>query len=81
MTDKMTDYEKAINYYNNVRKSQEKYFQTENGKLKRREASKNYYENKKINDPTFLKRMSDKAKERYILKKERLLNIELPNIL
>ena len=53
MTDKMTDYEKAINYYNNVRKSQEKYFQTENGKLKRREASKNYYENKKINDPTF----------------------------
>ena len=79
MTD-IQNIDKALKCYTNLRKSQNKYFNTETGKIKRREATKNYYEKMKSSDPDFLRRMADKAKERYKKKKEKLLDIEISKI-
>jgi hypothetical protein len=80
MDDKNIDIEKALKYYTSIKKSQAKYCQSENGKLKRQIATKNYYEKMKVEDPTFMKRMSEKASQRYYRRKERLLNAEFPDI-
>ena len=78
--EKNIDIEKALKFYANLKKSQLKYCQSENGKLKRQIATKTYYEKMKAEDPTFMKRMSEKASQRYYRRKERLLNSQFPDI-
>ena len=79
MNDTNVSIEKALKCYDNLRKSQKKYCNTENGKIKRREATKNYYEKKKVEDPEFMRKMADKAKLRYQKKKDKLIMLEFPD--
>jgi len=59
------DLEKVLKYYNSVKKASEKYCHSDKGKERRRAASANYYQKMKLIDPEFLRKNSEKAKERY----------------
>ena len=63
------DMQRALKYYNAVKKASQKYCDSDKGKERRRVASANYYQKKKELDPDFMKRQCDKAKKRYHLKK------------
>ena len=73
------DIEKALKYYNCLKKASEKYCNTIKGKERRAAASANYYKKMKEIDPEFLQRQSDKAKERYHRKKNMVVDL-LPDI-
>ena len=59
--------EKAIEYYNNLKKYQKKYSETEEGKLKLRAANKRYYDKKK-QDPEWVKKIAKDKLENYYKK-------------
>jgi hypothetical protein len=64
------DFEKLLKCYNNVKKNQKQYHQSEKGKIKVQEASRKYYNDRK-DDPVFkekLKERRKKARELKILK-------------
>jgi hypothetical protein len=73
------DIEKALKYYNAIKKASDKYCQTTKGKERRKIASANYYNKMKLIDPEFMQRQSDKAKERYHRKKNMTIDL-LPDI-
>ena len=73
------DIEKALKFYNSLKKASVKYCQTDKGKERRKIASANYYKKMKEIDPEFLQRQSDKAKERYHRKKNIAIEL-LPDI-
>ena len=68
------DLEKVLKYYNSVKKASEKYCHSDKGKERRRAASATYYQKMKLIDPEFLRKNSEKAKERYHRKKICLLS-------
>lgn len=63
--------EKAIKYYNNLKKCQKRYAQSEEGKLKMRAANKRYYDKKK-QDPEWVLKINKEKLERYHRKKTQL---------
>ena len=73
------DIEKALKYYNAVKKASEKYCHSDKGKERRRSASATYYQKMKLIDPEFLRKNSEKAKERYHRKKNMSIEL-LPDI-
>ena len=73
------DIEKALKFYNAVKKANTKYSQSDKGKERRRAASSTYYQKMKLIDPEFMQRQSELAKKRYHRKKN--MNVDLlPNI-
>ena len=73
------DIEKALKFYNSLKKASEKYCHSDKGKERRRAASATYYQKMKQIDPEFMQRQSDKAKERYHRKKNNAIDL-LPDI-
>ena len=73
------DIEKALKYYNAVKKASEKYCHSDKGKERRRAASATYYQKMKLIDPEFMQRQSEKAKDRYHRKKHMSIEL-LPDI-
>ena len=73
------DIEKALKFYNAVKKANTKYSHSDKGKERRRAASATYYQKMKLIDPEFMQRQSDKAKERYHRKKNMTIDL-LPDI-
>ena len=73
------DIEKALKYYDSLKKANSKYSHSDKGKERRRAASATYYQKMKLIDPEFMQRQSDKAKERYHRKKYIAIDL-LPNI-
>lgn len=65
--------EKAIKYYNNLKKYQKKYSETEEGKLKLRAANKRYYDKKK-QDPEWVRKIAIEKLEMYYKKKNKTKN-------
>lgn len=73
------DIEKALKFYNAVKKANTKYSHSDKGKERRRAASATYYQKMKLIDPEFMQRQSELAKKRYHRKKN--MNVDLlPNI-
>ena len=72
--------EKAIKYYNNLKKYQKKYSESEEGKIKLRAANKRYYDKKK-QDPDWVKKIAKEKLENYYNKKNKIKNniIEISN--
>ena len=73
------DIEKALKYYNAVKKASEKYCHSDKGKERRRAASATYYQKMKLIDPEFMQRQSELAKNRYHRKKNMTIDL-LPDI-
>ena len=74
------DLQKALKYYESLKKASTKYCQTDKGKERRKIASANYYQKMKQSDPEFMRKQSDKAKERYHRKKNMTIDL-LPDII
>ncbi len=68
--------EAAMRNFNNLKKAQKKYRETHKDKMN--EISRRHYHKKKMSDPEFLKKQSEKKKEAYHKKK---LCIELPDLI
>jgi hypothetical protein len=66
--------EKAIKYYNTLKRCQKNYAQSEEGKLKLRAANKRYYDKKK-QDPEWVKKIAKEKLEMYHNKKSKIKNI------
>ena len=73
------DIEKALKFYNAVKKANTKYSHSDKGKERRRAASATYYQKMKLIDPEFMQRQSELAKKRYHRKKNMTIDL-LPNI-
>ena len=73
------DLQKALKYYESLKKASTKYSNSDKGKERRRAASATYYQKMKLIDPEFMQRQSDKAKERYHRKKNMTIDL-LPDI-
>ena len=63
------DIEKALKFYNAVKKANTKYSHSDKGKERRRAASATYYQKMKLIDPEFMQRQSELAKNAIIEKK------------
>ena len=74
------DLQKALKYYESLKKASNKYSNSDKGKERRRAASATYYQKMKLIDPEFMQRQSDKAKERYHRKKNSTVDL-LPDII
>jgi hypothetical protein len=73
MTDIMLqDTGKMMQYYINLKKSQEKYRKSEKGMEKARIARRTYYNKMKENDPNYLSIMNERKKAAYHKKKNEL---------
>ena len=73
------DIEKALKFYNAVKKANTKYSHSDKGKERRRAASATYYQKIKLIDPEFMQRQSELAKKRYHRKKNMTIDL-LPDI-
>ena len=73
------DIEKALKYYNAIKKASDKYCNSDKGKERRRAASATYYQKMKLIDPEFMQRQSELAKKRYHRKKNMTIDL-LPDI-
>ena len=73
------DIEKALKFYNAVKRANTKYSHSDKGKERRRAASANYYQKMKLIDPEFMQRQSELAKKRYHRKKNMTIDL-LPDI-
>ena len=73
-------FDKAIKYYNNLKKYQKIYSESEEVKIKLRAANKRYYEKKK-QDPEWVKKIAKEKLEMYYDKKIKIKNniIEISN--
>jgi hypothetical protein len=78
MTDVLNnvDFEKLLKCYNNVKKNQKQYHQSEKGKIKVQEASRRYYNDRK-DDPVFKEKLKERRRKARELKILNELNYNL----
>ena len=70
------DFEKLLKCYNNVKKNQKNYSQTENGKQKINEASRRYYNDRK-DDPIFREKQRERGRRYRQMKRLQELSIDV----
>ena len=81
MTDVLNnvDFEKLLKCYNNVKKNQKQYHQSEKGKIKVQEASRRYYNDRK-DDPVFKEKLKERARRARHLKKLKELSYDVKDV-